>query len=282
MVSSRGPVNLLSSSYAQDYRSPAGNPPGWFRRTFPGVVFYPRLFGIVRRASRLARRGLYDDAAWVGSSAESIRLLERIGARVTIENIAAFRDLPGPAVVLGNHMSTLETFVLPAILQPIRPVTYVVKRQLVEMPVFKHVILARKPIVVGRAHPREDLKIMLEEGEARLRAGISVIVFPQKSRAATFTPAEFNSIGVKLARRAGVPVVPLALRTDAWGLGRVVKDMGPIRPEKPVRIAFGQPLAVTGNGRDAQEATVSFIVGKLRGWGVPILESNDDTAVTTG
>ncbi len=261
----------ITSPYAQDYISPAGSP-GWFGRTFPGATFYPKLFGIVWRAAGLAKRGRYDDAAWVGSSIESVRLIESIGVRVEIENLAAYAGLSGPAVILGNHMSTLETFALPSILRPFRPVTFIVKKQLVEMPVFKHVMRTRDPVVVGRANPREDLKVMLEEGEARLRAGISVIVFPQKTRAPAFIPAEFNSIGVKIAKRAGVPVVPLALRTDAWGLGRLIKDMGWIRPETPARFSFGQPITVTGNGRDAQETTVRFISDKLRAWGLPVIE----------
>ena len=259
------------SPYATDYVSPAGTP-GWFRRTFPSVVFYPRLFGIVFRASGRAKRGRYDDAAWIGSSSDTLQLLESLGASVSVENLAAYRAVAGPAVIIGNHMSTLETFLLPTILRPVRPVTFVVKRQLVEMPVFKHVMRSRDPVVVGRANPREDLKTMLEEGEARLRAGVSVIVFPQKTRAPSFTPAEFNSIGVKLAKRAGVPVVPLALRSDAWGLGRLVKDLGPIRPDKPIRFAFGAPITVTGNGREAQDTTVRFISEKLRSWGVPVIE----------
>ena len=260
-----------TSPYAQDYVSPPGRP-GWYSRTFPSAAFYPRLFGIVWRAAALAKRGAYDDIAWIGSSSETVQLIESLGGRVQVENLAAYARLSGPAVILGNHMSTLETFVLPTILRPFRPVTFIVKKQLVDMPVFKHVMRTRSPIVVGRAHPREDLRIMLEEGEARLRAGMSIIVFPQKTRAASFTPAEFNSIGAKIAKRAGVPIVPLALRTDAWGLGSLVKDMGPIRPECPVRFAFGEPITVTGNGRDAQDATVRFIVDKLRSWNVPVLE----------
>ncbi|MBE2215706.1 MAG: 1-acyl-sn-glycerol-3-phosphate acyltransferase [Opitutaceae bacterium] len=262
----------LSSPYAQDYASPTRSP-GWFSRALPGLAFYPQLFGIVWRAAGLAKQGRYDDAAWITSSVETIRLMESLGARVTVENIAAYAGLPGPAVILGNHMSTLETFALPSILRPFRPVTFIIKKQLMDTPVFKHVMRTRQPVVVGRASPREDLKIMLEEGEARLRAGMSVIVFPQKTRAASFTPAEFNSIGVKLAKRAGVPVVPLALRSDAWGLGRMVKDMGPIRPEYPLRFAFGEPITVAGNGREAQEATVAFITTRLRSWGVPVLEA---------
>jgi 1-acyl-sn-glycerol-3-phosphate acyltransferase len=261
----------LSSPYAQDYVSPAGTP-GWLARTFPGLAFYPGLFGIVWRAAGLAKRGRYDDAAWVASSADTVRLVESLGARVEVENIAAYAGLSSPAVIIGNHMSTLETFALPSILRPFRPVTFIVKKQLVDMPVFKHVMRTRAPVVVGRANPREDLKIMLEEGEARLRAGMSVIVFPQKTRAASFTPSEFNSIGVKIAKRAGVPVVPLALRSDAWGLGQMIKDMGPIRPQNPVRFSFGQPITVTGNGREAQEAIIRFIVEKLHSWGVPVVE----------
>lgn len=262
----------LSSPYAQDYVSPAGTT-GWIRRALPSTVFYPLLFRIVWRAAALAKRGRYDDAAWIGSSADTIRLVESLGARVEIENLSAYAKLAGPAVIIGNHMSTLETFVLPSVLRPFRPVTFVIKKQLMEMPVFKHVMRTRQPVVVGRSNPREDLKVTLEEGEARLLAGMSVIVFPQKTRAATFTPAEFNSIGVKLAKRAGVPVVPLALRSDAWGLGRAIKDMGPIRPQNPVRFSFGEPIAVAGNGREAQEAVVAFIVTKLRSWGVTVVDT---------
>jgi 1-acyl-sn-glycerol-3-phosphate acyltransferase len=261
-----------SLPFPSDYVSPP-SAPGWVRRSFPGLCFYLSLVRIVFGAAHRAKRGRYDDQQWVDSSLDAVRALEAIGVRMTIEGLGHFSGLGGPAVVIGNHMSTLETFVLPGVLQPHRPVTFIVKRQLVEMPVFKHVMIARRPIVVGRANPREDLKTVLDEGEARLRAGISVIVFPQTTRAASWSPAEFNSIGVKLAKRAGVPVVPLALRSDAWGIGRRMKDFGPIRPQLPVRIEFGAPLTVSGNGREAQEALVRFISTRVRAWGVPVIEA---------
>lgn len=260
----------LPSDYATDYTSPARTPT-WWRRAFPGLSFYAELVGVVGSAARIAKQGRYGDAEWVESSRHVVRALERIGVRLTIEGLAGYRALDGPAVVIGNHMSTLETFVLPSVLRPIRPVTFVVKRELVEMPVFKHVMIARSPVVVGRTNARDDLRIVLEEGEAKLRAGLSIIVFPQTTRAAVWAPSDFNSIGVKLARRAGVPVVPLALRSDAWGIGRLIKDIGWIRPERPVHLAFGEPLTVTGNGREAQEEIVRFISGHLQAWGVQFL-----------
>lgn len=260
-------MEKIPSPFATDYVSPPVAA-GWLRRTFPSLSFYPSLFGIVWRASRKARRGRYTDEEWVKSSIEVMRLVLAHGVAVRVENLAPFAGLDGPAVVVGNHMSTLETFLLPGMLRPHRPMTFVVKRQLIEAPVFGHVMRSRNPVVVGRASAREDLRTMLEEGEARLRAGISLVVFPQTTRSAAWNPGEFNSIGVKLARHAGVPVVPLALRSDFWGVGRLVRDVGPIRPELPVRLAFGAPIAVTGNGREAQEAVVRFIADHADAWGI--------------
>lgn len=262
----------LSSPLAGNYTSPP-YVPGWWARTFPGAAFYPSMFAIVLRAARIARAGRYDDEQWIASSLEIARLIERTGGTIYIENPGALGSLPGPAVLVGNHMSTLETFLLPSVLRPYRPVTFVVKRELVEVPVFKHIMKTRDPIVVGRENPRDDLRIMLEEGEARLRAGMNVVVFPQRTRAPHFEPEQFNSVGVKLARRAGVPVVPLAVRTDFWSTGRLIRDFGAIHPERPVRISFGAPLPVTGSGRDVQAAVIAFIAAKMQAWGVPVIRS---------
>ncbi len=267
------------SPFASDYVSPPSQP-GWWARVFPSLVFYLKLGGIIFRASRIAKRGDYTDVSWIASSVETGRLVERMGATITIENTAAISDLTGPAVIVGNHMSTLETFLLASVINPHRQLTFVVKRQLVDTPLFGHVMRSRNPIVVGRAHPREDLRVMLEEGEARLRSGLSVVVFPQRTRATEWRPGEFNSIAVKLAKRAGAPVVPLAVRTDFWGIGRLIKDMGPIRPALPVRLSFGEPLVVQGNGRETQAAVVQFITVKMQSWGVPIVETTEGSAAS--
>ena len=105
----------------------------------------------------------------------------------------------------------------------------------------------------------------------RLQSGISIVVFPQKTRSPLFDPAAFNSIGIKLAKRAQVPVVPLALKTDAWGNGKHVKDVGVIDPTKEVHFAFGRPLPVTGSGSDAQQAVVAFIREHLLAWSGHVL-----------
>jgi 1-acyl-sn-glycerol-3-phosphate acyltransferase len=163
-------------------------------------------------------------------------------------------------------MSALETFVLPVIIAPIKDATFVVKQSLVEYPVFKHVMRARNPVTVGRSNPRDDLKAVLEGGAERLKAGLSIIIFPQTTRTPVFYPDQFNSIGIKLAKRAGVPAVPFALKTDAWGNGNWLKDFGRIDPAKTVHFAFGKPLRIGDRGSEEHRQIVEFIQAKLKEW----------------
>jgi 1-acyl-sn-glycerol-3-phosphate acyltransferase len=236
-------------------------------RLLPEVPFYLRTGWIVLRAACKAERGRYDTAEWSASSFAVLSALEKAGVRISISGMDHIRSLDGPCVFIGNHMSTLETFVLPTLVAPIKEVTFVVKQALVEYPVFKHVMRARNPITVGRSNPRDDLRAVLEGGTERLKAGTSVIIFPQTTRTPVFDPAQFNSIGIKLAKKAGVPVIPIALKTDAWGNGALLKECGRIDPAKPVRIAFGKPLRIADRGAEEHQRIMDFITGKLREWG---------------
>ena len=238
----------------------------WLARIFPSLVFYCRMISIVFRASLKAKRGTYNGEAWTKSSLEVLHALESVGVEVEITGIDHLRQVDGPCLIVGNHMGTLETMVLPGIIQPIRPVTFVVKQELVTYPIFKHVMRSRDPIAVSQTDPRGDLKLMLSGGRERLANGISLVIFPQGERNLVFNPSQFNSIGVKLAGRAGVPIVPLALKTDAWPLGKIISDFGRIDPSKKVHFAFDRPLRVDGRGTEENEAIITFVSRKLADW----------------
>jgi 1-acyl-sn-glycerol-3-phosphate acyltransferase len=232
---------------------------------FTSSRFYANFCLIFMRAAWAAKRGRYNLPVWWASSVSVVRALERVGVRFEVEGLHHVHGVTGPVLVVGNHLSVLETFVLPAFLLPYKIVSYVVKQSLMEYPLFRDIMRTSRPIAVSRTNPRRDLKQVMEQGHARLSDDISIIIFPQTTRA-PFDPGQFSTIAVKLARKEQVPVVPMALLTDAWEHGRLLKDFGPIYPSRTVRFAFGEPLTVSTKGEDEQARIIDFIQDHLHRW----------------
>lgn len=245
--------------------------PSLIASLFPSLYFYTLFVATVYKYGMLAKNGKYDDLGWYHSSLSVLRSLERAGANIQITGLNVFNQISGPCVIVANHMSTLETIILPGIVQPFKDVTFVIKRAIIEYPVFKYMLLTRDAIVVDRVNPREDLMRVLSEGAVQLAKGRSIVVFPQTTRTVTFDPSQFNTIGIKLARDAGVPIVPVAVRSDAWGIGRFIKEFGKIDVSRPVRLAFGQPLKVEGRGNSTHQAVIRYIVDHLQAWGCTVV-----------
>ncbi len=236
--------------------------PGW-----ASFVYYVMLVDHILRDSLMARLGKYDQERWRRSSFEIVKIIESAGGRLNVSGLTHVSENKEPVVYVSNHMSMIDTFIIPSILLSFSKLTFVAKEELLDYPVLGSIMKAIKPITVSRKSPREDLFKVLSEGEEYIKTGYSVVIFPQATRSAIFNPASFNSLGVKLARRAGVPVVPVALKTDFQGNGRLVKDMGPVDPDKTILVEFGKPIEAKDNGSETHRIIVEFIVNNLKKWG---------------
>lgn len=236
------------------------------------LYFTFKFANIVLRTRGEARKGIYDDRAWEESSFYILSFIEKSGGRFNIsgmDNISGPANITGPEdplLFIANHMSTLETMILPCIISPLKKVTFVVKESLVKHPLFGDVMRSRDPIIVGRTDPRKDLEAVMNEGMELLAKGISIIIFPQSTRNVVFNPSEFNSLGVKLAKKAGVKVVPVALKTDFWGNGKMIRELGPLDSRKTIYFRFGESFDVKGSGRDENQRIIDFIQSSLTEW----------------
>ena len=238
----------------------------WLARCFPSLVFHAGWIANVIRSGTQAKRSGYGDQDWINGSLKVLHGLERVGVEFEVRGLRHLQQLDGPCLIVGNHMSSLETTILPGFVQPLCKITFIVKASLLDYPFFKHVMRSRNPIAVSQTNPRADFKAMLDGGVERLKQGISIVIFPQGQRTMTFNPTEFNSIGIKLAKRAGVPIVPLALKTDAWASDGYSSDFGKIDPSKKVYFSFGEPMEIEGRGTKQQEAIIDFIQQHLQAW----------------
>ena len=242
------------------------------RTLFDRIIHCNRLYFtlkyavIVFRTRRQAIKGVYDTKAWSDSSFFIFRFIEKAGGIFSISGMENLEKDPGPVVFICNHMSTLETMILPCLIAPHREVTFVVNDTLVRHPLFGHVMRSRDPIVVGRTDPRKDFEEVMTKGPELLAKGSSIIIFPQSTRSLVFNPEEFNSLGVKLAKKAGVRVIPVALKTDFWGQGKFIKELGPLDSRKTIRFRFGESFPVTGNGKTENQKIIDFILSSLAEW----------------
>ena len=239
-------------------------------------VFYLRFLRVVLRSNALAKKGLFTQEAFAEQSYTIFNDIEGCGGRFRISGMDNIRKTNGPVVFIGNHMSTLEAVILPCLIAPLKQLTFIVKQKLVKGNLFGPIMRAVDPVTVSRTDPRKDLTDVLTQGPQRIAKGYSITIFPQaavRTRSVTFNPAMFNSLGVKLASRAGVPVIPVALKTDFWGDGKFFRDLGALRRREPICFEFGQPITVSGRGREEHEQITEFIASRMRNWGVPVAEA---------
>lgn len=230
------------------------------------LYFFLKYIGIVFRTRKEALNNLYDTKAWTDSSFEIFRLIEKTGGKFHISGMENITKINEPVLFVSNHMSTLETMIFPMIIAPLRQVTFIVKKSLVKHPLFGAVMRSRDPIVVGRTDPRKDFEEVMTKGPEILAKGISIIIFPQSTRSLEFKDEEFNSLGVKLARKSGVNIVPVAIKTDFWGNGKIIKELGPLDHRKPIYIKFGEPFPIIGSGKETNQRIIDFIKSNLNVW----------------
>ncbi|MFC2104441.1 lysophospholipid acyltransferase family protein [Bacteroidota bacterium] len=227
------------------------------------VLKYIQLIFINRK---IALKGKYDRKAWAISSYKVVKLIEDCGGKLHITGFENLRNCNDPVVIVSNHMSAMESMIFPALIAPFMEVTFVIKESIAKHFFFGPVMKARDPIAVARTNSREDLIYVMNKGKEFLEKGTSVVIFPQGGRRDVFKPEDFNSLGVKLAKSAGIKVIPIALKTDFWGNGKLVKDLGPIRRDRDIYITIGEALEITGNGKEQNEQIVGFIGKKLEEW----------------
>jgi 1-acyl-sn-glycerol-3-phosphate acyltransferase len=237
--------------------------------------FYVRFIKIILISKALSQKGLFNQEALTESSYNILKDIEGCGGRLTIQGLDNIRKVDGPVVFVSNHMSTLEAVIMPCLIAPIKPISIIVKEKLIAGTFFGPIMKALDPVTVTRTDPRKDLAAVLTQGPEKIAAGRSLIIFPQataRARSVIFNPAKFNSLGVKLASRAGVPVIPVALKTDFWGDGKLLRGFGTIRRREPIRFEFGEAIPISGRGKQEQDQITGFIMSRLKNWGVPITE----------
>lgn len=155
-------------------------------------------------------------------------------------HIEGAEHLPtGPAIVMSKHQSAWETLALRGLLR--KEQAWVLKRELMWIPVFGWAMAVVEPIAIDRKSGRKAAREIVEKGLQRLRDGKTVIVFPEGTRTAPGERKKYGIGGGLLAEKAGVPVIPIAHNAGVYWRRREFRK----RPGT-IQVVVGAPLDISG------------------------------------
>lgn len=147
-----------------------------------------------------------------------------------------------PVIFMGNHQGNFDILVLSRAIP--RRFSWLAKEELFRIPLFGAAMRRAGYIPVDRSDGRKALR-SLDAAAKRIKAGASVVIFPEGTRTADGSLLPFKKGGFILAERAGVPIVPFTINGS----------MG-VNPRNTVRLVlgaeisvrFGAPIPTSGDG----------------------------------
>lgn len=163
-----------------------------------------------------------------------LRLLVGLDYRISgLENIP-----DSPCVLYCKHESTWETM---APFLFVRRLAFVLKRELLWIPLIGWALARLGAIGINRGKHRRALTQILEQGKRLIRRDHTIIIFPEGHRMPAGTTKRYGLSGALLAREAGVPVVPVAHNSgDFWPRRGFIKRPG------TVQVKIGPPVSAEG------------------------------------
>jgi 1-acyl-sn-glycerol-3-phosphate acyltransferase len=193
-----------------------------FNVFFFGVTFVLTLFGTAVRIVT-PERALDVARLWSRVVLGGLRVI--CGIRL---QVFGQERLPegGPMLIASAHQSAFDTFVW-LVLVP--RCCYVLKQELLRIPLFGPLVQSTGMIAVDRAGGTSAMRGLMREADRAVREGRQIVIFPEGTRAEPGVLLPLHPGVAALATRTGLPVVPAV--TDSgicWGRRAFRKRPGTI------------------------------------------------------
>ena len=216
-------------------------------RILRSALFNLVMFGVclaftlwLRLTKRLDKDGMAIFATGQLWARITLRSLERLcGIRIALDG-REYLPRDGPALIAAQHQSAFDTLFWLTVLP--RP-AYVLKQELVELPLFGPLLTASGFIAVDRTAGAQALRRMVEECRIAIANGRQIVIFPEGTRVPAGERGVVQPGVLALARALKLPVIPAA--TDSglcWGRNAFKKRPGTITVSvyPPIAVQAGE------------------------------------------
>ena len=186
-------------------------------------------------------------------------LLKLAGAKVKVigaNNIPLDRSV----LFVCNHQGSFD---IPLILGYVdKPKAFIAKVEMLKMPIISTWMKQMNCVFLDRNDLRQSLKVMNDATEL-MKNGYSMIVFPEGTRSKGKPMEEFKAGSLRIAVKAGVPVVPVTIK----GSYKLMEQNGGIIKPAQVEIIISEPIETINLSKEQiislHEKVHSIIESKL-------------------
>ena len=169
-------------------------------------------------------------------------------------------------VIVCNHMSQLD---IPVLFNKLpTPIRFLAKRSLFYIPIFGWSLWIARFVPVDRGSVRKARE-SIDVAARKIRKGPSLVVFPEGTRSPDGKVKKFKSGAFVMAIKAGVPILPVAVRGT---FQLVPKNTLKVTPGK-AQLIIGTPISCEGKSiKDKENLRIETqrVVEKMFETGKPI------------
>lgn len=198
-------------------------------RTIPFGIWFYRYLSIIRPLQKNIRKFKAEEN-YEAERAEIRKAEDAWGKALTEKagiaiKVSGLEHIPeGPVVFVSNHQSYWDIPVFFAAI-PNKQFGFVAKADLFKLPGFGTWIQDIRSVFIEREDARASLRA-IEEGVGLLAQGFSLAIFPEGTRSKGVKTGEFKKGSLRLATKAGVPIIPVTLN----GTYKAYEEKGYIQP----------------------------------------------------
>ena len=177
------------------------------------------------------------------------------GIKVDVEGLANID--PGKSYIyMANHRSNFDIPVLLSCL-PIQ-FRWLAKAELFKIPIFGRAMSGAGYVKIDRSN-RESAFRSIDEVAAKMKDGVSVMIFPEGTRSQDGSVKPFKKGGFVMAVDTGAPIVPIILRGTR---SIMTKGSWRINPDE-VALSIEKPIDTSEFTRDTKEDLIKKVRGVI-------------------
>lgn len=191
------------------------------------------------RAKALDRKGKLEERnrlAFKVVGKMSRNLIKLSGSQV---KVIGEENIPNDEAVLfiSNHQSNFDIPLLLGFID--KPKAFIAKVELAKIPILSRWMKAMGCIFIDRGNVRQSLRA-INEGANLLKAGHSLVIFPEGTRSKDGQLGEFKHGSFKLATKSNAPIIPVTIK----GANKIMpKGKLAIRPSN-VEVIISKPIYI--------------------------------------